>query len=273
MKRLKEQIKLLVLDLDGTLVNTEKKLSSRTRQTLIKLQQQGVRLVLASGRPTYGIVPLAEELAIAEYGGFILSYNGGTIIDWSTKKVLHQSILAEKYISPCYELAQKHGVNIVSYLDEFVVTEKSDDDYVQYEAKLNNMPIKQVPDFCASLIEPVSKCLIVGDPAVLVTMEQQMKAMYESELSIYRSYPFFLEINPMDIDKANSLRILNQHLGTSPEQMVACGDGFNDLTMISYAGTGVAMLNAQEAVKKAASYVTGSNDDDGVAQFVESFLL
>ncbi len=273
MERLKDKIKLLVLDLDGTLVNTEKKLSSRTRHTLIKLQQQGIRLVLASGRPTYGIVPLAEELEIAQYGGYILSYNGGMIIDWSTKEVLHQSILAEKYISPCYELAQKHGVNIVSYLDEYVVTENPEDDYVQYEAKLNNMPIKHVEDFCASLINPISKCLIVGDPTILAEMEQQMQGLYESELSIYRSYPFFLEINPLNIDKANSLQLLNEHLGTQPEHMVACGDGFNDLTMISYAGTGVAMLNAQDAVKKAATYITGSNDDDGVAQFVESFLL
>ena len=82
--------KLIVLDLDGTLTNSKKVITPRNREILIRVQEQGVRLVLASGRPTYGIVPLANELRMNEFGGFILSYNGGEIINWETQEMLYE---------------------------------------------------------------------------------------------------------------------------------------------------------------------------------------
>ena len=87
---------LLVLDLDGTLTNSKKEISPRNLQTLLRLQQSGVRLVLASGRPTYGIAPLADALHMKEYGGFILSYNGGEIIEWGTGRLLYKNLLPPK---------------------------------------------------------------------------------------------------------------------------------------------------------------------------------
>ncbi len=273
MDKLTKNIKLLVLDLDGTLTNDKKEITPRTRATLMKLQQQGVKLVLASGRPTYGVVPLAEELDMANYGGYILSYNGGTIINCQTNEYLHQSSLEPQYIPEIYDFAKKGGMEILSYKDEFIVSEDANNEYVKYESMLTKMQIKAVDCFKTAMKEDVSKCIITGSPEELALMEKEMQDIYEGKMSIYRSEKFYLEINPMGIDKANSLRMLLSKLDMTEENMAACGDGFNDLTMIQLAGLGVAMENAQDTVKEAAQYITTSNEEDGVADFVEKYLL
>lgn len=104
-------------------------------------------------------------------------------------------------------------------------------------------------------------------------VEPRVKVALGSRFSVYRSEPFFLEILPKGIDKAASLERLLAHIGMTREQMIACGDGYNDLTMIQYAGLGVAMENAVLPVRKAADFITYSNNDDGVAHVVEKFMM
>ena len=107
--------KLIVLDLDGTLTNSKKVITPRNREILIRVQEQGVRLVLASGRPTYGIVPLANELRMNEFGGFILSYNGGEIINWETQEMLYENVLPNDVVPVLYECARSHQLSILTY--------------------------------------------------------------------------------------------------------------------------------------------------------------
>jgi len=264
--------KLLVLDLDGTLTNSKKQISDRTKSTLIKAQERGITIVLASGRPTYGIVPLAEELQLAKFGGYILSYNGGTIINWKTKEVIHESLISSEKLPLLHEIAVKNGVEIISYQNEHIISETSDNEYVIYEAFLNKMVIKEVDSFKDAVSFPVPKCLIVGKPEKLQQLETEMNNSFGHEMSIYRSEPFFLELVPLNIDKAKSLQKLLHYTGHTREEMIACGDGFNDLSMIKFAGMGVAMANAQPIVKEASDYITLSNEEDGVAHVVEMFL-
>lgn len=265
--------KILVLDLDGTLTNKKKEITVHTKETLIRAQEAGVKIVLASGRPTYGIVPLAEELRLGDFEGYILSYNGGQIIDWKTKKMMYENELDPKVYPYLYECAKKNGFVILSYKDEYIVSEDAGNPYVQHEAFLNRMPSITVPNFLEVFDFPVPKCLIVGDPEPLSVLEQKMKQDLEGRMNVFRSEPFFLELVPNGIDKARSLAVLLDELGMKPEEMVAVGDGFNDLSMIQFAGLGVAMANAQDVVKEAADYVTLSNEEDGVAAVVEKFLL
>jgi Cof subfamily protein (haloacid dehalogenase superfamily) len=265
--------RLLVLDLDGTLTNSRKEITPHTRDVLLQAQERGVRLVLASGRPTYGIAPLADELRMNEFGGYILAYNGGTIIDWRTGEVLHASELTADLVAPAYEMARRHGVEILSYVDRHIITETPDNRYVQYESMLTRMPVRGVDNFCLAAGATVPKCLVVGDEQLLLPLESQMKQRFGEAMSIYRSEAFYLELNPPAIDKANSLRLLLDRLGLTADCMMACGDGFNDLTMIRLAGLGVAMGNAKEEVKAAARFVTLTNEEDGVAHAVERFLL
>jgi HAD-superfamily hydrolase, subfamily IIB len=265
--------KLLVLDLDGTLTNSQKKITRKTKEALLKAQENGVKIVLASGRPTYGIVPLADELNLDARGGYILSYNGGEIIDWKTKDLLHAKLLDPQVIPYLYDCAKKNDLAIITYQDEYIITEKPDDIYVHKEAFLNKMKIKKVDDFLSFVDFSVAKCLITGDPEQLVILEKEMNEHLKGSMGVYRSEPYFLELVPNGIDKAQSLSILLNKLGMTPNEMIACGDGFNDLSMIQFAGLGVAMANAQLAVKEQADFITLSNEEDGVAHVIERFLL
>ena len=101
--------KLLVLDLDGTLTNSKKKITDRTRNTLIEAQKRGVKIVLASGRPTYGVAPLANALELNRYEGYILSYNGGEIIDWKTGELMYKKWLENDILPYLYKCAKENG--------------------------------------------------------------------------------------------------------------------------------------------------------------------
>ncbi len=265
--------KILVLDLDGTLTNAKKEITPHTRDTLIKAQEQGLKIVLASGRPTYGIVPLADELRLGDYEGYILSYNGGQIIDWKTKEMMYENVLNPQIYPYLYECARKNGFTILSYKDEYIVSEDAGNPYVQHEAFLNRMSSITVPCFLDVIDFPVAKCLIVGNPEPLAVLEQEMKVELEGKLNVFRSEPFFLELVPNGIDKARSLAVLLDELKMKPEEMIAVGDGFNDLSMIKFAGLGVAMSNAQEVVRQEADYITLSNEEDGVAAVVDKFFF
>lgn len=267
------QYKLLVLDLDGTLTNSEKKISSKTKETLLKAQEAGTIIVLASGRPTYGIVPLADELQLDKFGGYILSYNGGEIINWKSKEMLHAVLLDREVLPYLYDCAKKNDFAIITYQDEFIITENPEDIYVGKESFLNKMEVKKVDDFLSSVNFPIAKCLITGDPERLLKLEKEMNDHLQGSMGVFRSEPFFLELVPNGIDKARSLAVLLDKIGMTKEQMMACGDGFNDLSMIQFAGLGVAMANAQDAVKQDANYITLSNEEDGVAYAVKKFIL
>lgn len=264
--------KLIVLDLDGTLTNSQKVITPRNRETLIRVQEQGVRLVLASGRPTYGIVPLANELRMNEFGGFILSYNGGEIINWESGEMIYENVLPNDIVPLLYESARSHHLSILTYDGAEIVTENSKDPYVEKEAFLNKMAVRETNDFLTDITLPVAKCLIVGDADALTPLESELSLRLQGKINVFRSEPYFLELVPQGIDKAQSLAVLLKELGISREEIIAIGDGYNDLSMIKFAGLGIAMGNAQEPVKKAADYITLSNEEDGVAEAIDRHL-
>lgn len=265
--------KLLVLDLDGTLTNSKKEITRHTKETLIKAQEAGLKVVLASGRPTYGVAPLANELELQKYEGYILAYNGGEIIDWKTRELMYEKQLDSDLLPYLYRCAKENDFAIVTYENEYVLTEKPDDEYVLKEALLNVMKIKKVDNFLEAVKHPITKCLIVGEPSRLALLEKEMYEKLKDRMGVFRSEPYFLELVPKGIDKAQSLSVLLEEIGMTKNELIAIGDGFNDLSMIQYAGLGIAMENAQDVVKQAADFITLSNEEDGVAYAVEKFYL
>ena len=265
--------KVLVLDIDGTLTNSKKEITKETKKALHEAQEHGVIVVLASGRPTPGIVPIADEIELDKFGGYILSFNGAVITNYQTKEVVYETVLPMDELSKLYQSSKEHGVTIVTYKHDSILTENEEDQYVAIEARINKMPVRKVDNFVAQITKPVTKCLMVGDGDYLAEVEQDMCKEYGDRLNVYRSEPFFLEIMPQNIDKAYSLSKLLNIIGLTKDEMIACGDGFNDLSMIKYAGLGVAMGNAQEVVKESANYVTATNDENGVANVVNEFIL
>ena len=265
--------KMIVLDLDGTLTNDKKEITPRTKQALMQAQAAGVHVVLASGRPTYGIVPLAEELKLKGNRGYILAFNGGKIIDCTNNEVLFEQKLDEQLVPILFQEAKKAGMEILTYQGEGIAATNKDDEYVQHEAFINKMPVMQYDDFLNQLVYPINKCLIVGDPTPLHELEIRLAKELEGKMDVYRSADFFLECVPLGIDKARALDRLISSLGISREEVIACGDGYNDLSMIRFAGLGVAMANAAKDIQSEADFVTLSNEEDGVVHVIEHFIL
>lgn len=265
--------RILVLDLDGTLTNRDKVITPKTKQALMGLQAKGGRIVLASGRPTFGVMPLARELELEKNGGFILSYNGGVIVNCQTGETVFSRLLPEEANGRIIDLAKEHGVNLLTYEGDMIITPDDTCPYVAKEASINKLEVKKIDNMKSYVTFPVPKYLFLDDGDYLVSVEAKVKATLGKPFSVYRSEPFFLEILPRGIDKAQSLERLLELLGLAKNQMIACGDGYNDLSMISFAGLGVAMENAVLPVKQAADYVTLSNNDDGIAHVVEKFML
>lgn len=267
---------IIALDLDGTLTNSEKNITPRTFDALMKAQREGVRLVLASGRPTFGIAALANQLQLADYGGYVLSYNGGRIIDWCEKTVIFSQVVDQKLVPILYDFAEKAQLPIVTYLPEAILASKNEGEYLAEEARINGMPVVVAQNFVEEVMQIAggsTKFLIPGEPELLIQLESEMKAALSEQMEVFRSAPFFLELPPKGIDKAQSLQRLLTHLGLERESLMAFGDGFNDLSMIQFAGQGVAMANAVEEVKSIADFVTTSNEEDGIAHALEQLLF
>ena len=264
---------LIALDLDGTLTNNKKEMTSRTRQALLSAEQQGLRIVLASGRPTYGITALAEDLQLKDYGGYILAFNGGRITDCSTGAIVFDQPLSPSVVDPLYTALKSAGMEMLTYQDEVIAATKKANKYVLHEAFINKMPVVEYDDFVHQVKYPINKCLVVGDPAPLHELEMRLVESFKGRMDAYRSAGFFLECVPPGIDKARSLARLFEILSISKDEVIACGDGYNDQNMIRYAGLGVAMANAPKDVQDTADYITYSNEEDGVAHVVEKFVL
>ncbi|WP_227939457.1 Cof-type HAD-IIB family hydrolase [Alkalihalobacillus deserti] len=264
--------KMIVLDLDDTLLRDDHTISTRTKKALMTAQQQGVKVVLASGRPTYGMNKIAEELKLKEYGSFILSFNGAKIIDVQTKKEHFSSTLTPDMVHRLYELSQAEGVSIHTYVEDWIITE-NEHPYTLKEGEITGLPIKKVASFVESVTGPVVKVLMVENPEKLIKVEEKLKKEFAGTLSIMRSKPYFLEFLEEGVTKGSSLNTLIQTLGIERDEVIAMGDSYNDLAMIEFAGLGVAMGNAPDDIKEVADYVTDSNMNDGVAKVVEKFIL
>lgn len=266
--------KLLVLDVDGTLLNEAKEISKRTLAALLKVQHMGVRIVLASGRPTYGLLSIAQTLELGNFGGFIVSYNGCQIINAQDGKILFERRINPEMLPYLEKKAQKNGFDLVTYQDNTLITNAPENDFIRKEAKLNDLIIIDEEEFSTSIDFAPCKCVLVSDDEeALIDLENHWKKRLDGTLDAFRSESYFLEVVPPGVDKANTLGVLMEQLGVAREEVIAIGDGVCDVTMLQLAGLGIAMGHSQDSVKVCADYVTASNEEDGVAQAVEKMIL
>lgn len=264
---------ILVLDLDGTLTNSKKEITKPTLEALIEIQEAGKKVVLASGRPTCGVLPLAKQLHLDRYGSYILSFNGAKITDCRSGESIYNKTLPTTVIPTIYEVASKYPVDILGYLPDTVLSGLQTNEYSRLEASINKIPLLSVSDFCEQVTKlQNNKLLLTGEPAVIANAKAELTQMFRGLLNIYCSEPYFLEIMPQNIDKAYSLEKLLHSIGLTADDMICCGDGYNDITMIEYAGLGVAMANAQPLIRDKADFITKSNDEDGILFVINQFM-
>ncbi|MFT4072535.1 MAG: Cof-type HAD-IIB family hydrolase [Dysgonamonadaceae bacterium] len=268
--------KLLVIDVDDTMLNSQGEISKRTHATIRKVQQMGIKVVLASGRPTHGLKRIAEEIELKNYDGYFLSYNGGQIFKCQKG---HNELLFEKRINPellplLEEKARQLDLDIFTYHQDFIITNNPDNPHIKREAEINQMRLIQVDNLSESIDFWPCKCMLVSDDEnILLSLEEHWHKRLNGSLDVFRSESYYLEAVPPFIDKGNTLGILLDILKIKPEEVVAIGDGVRDFSMIQMVGLGVAMGNAKESVRACADIVTLSNDQDGAAAAIEKIFL
>lgn len=265
--------KVLVLDIDGTLTNSHKDITPATKTGIQAILKKGHLCVLASGRPAPGMRRYEHELELEKYGGYLLAQNGARILASHTGEVIYQKALPLEIVPGLYEFARENGCGLATHKGNAVITAFAPDVYVSLEARINGMPMRQVENFGDFVDFDIYKCFMTAEDGKAAVLERRLREIYGDKAAIYRSEPFFIEIVPKGVDKGDSLRRLMEHIGIPREDVVCCGDGFNDISMLRYAGVGVAMGNARQEVKDAADYVTATNDEDGIAQVIDRFFL
>jgi len=265
---------VIALDMDGTLTNSQKVITETTRKALIKIQESGKRVVICTGRPEYSVLPFAKELEMDRHSGFIITFNGSRILNVETEEVVYNLPFDQELLIPICEMVRKYpDTDILSYFGPNLLSGIQPNQYSEHESWSNQMPILHAKDFPnAEKYAPLNCLFAGGEPEVLFQLQKDIEETFGDQLYLYRSEPFFLEIMPPGVDKAFALEKLMEHLNLSVESLICVGDGYNDVSMMKYAGLGVAMDNAHPGVKEHADYITKSNDEDGIVDVLEKFM-
>ena len=265
--------KLIVMDMDGTLTNSKKEITPTTQDVLIEAQRQGAKLVLASGRPTHGLYKEAKQLRMDEFGGYLMSFNGARICSFPQEQVMYNHVVLPKCKRPIVNNARALNLSVMIHDGEYVVTEDENCYKADYEASICNMKIKVVEDL-NDYIEDYdpNKFLVSGPDDYVKSQLEDFRLPFGDMLTICTSAPFYIEVVDNGIDKGSSLARLCESLHIDVKEVIAFGDEMNDLTMLQYAGSGVAMGNAVKPIKLIADVVTLSNDDDGIAHILKPYL-
>ncbi|MCQ2409950.1 MAG: Cof-type HAD-IIB family hydrolase [Clostridia bacterium] len=264
--------KIVFLDIDGTLVNSEKKITPDTKNALMRIQKSGVKLAIASGRPSPGVIPFADELELDKYAGYILPFNGCNIINYQTKEVVYANTLKMDVVRKAYDTAKEYGLEMITYKGDRILSETDDNPYLLIEARINKMEVEKVPNVYEAIDEPPVKCLLLGDGDYLGKIEPEIREKIGAGASVFRSEVFFMEVVPEGLDKAAAIAELIKKTGIDQSETVAFGDGYNDITMVEYAGLGVAMSNGCDRIKEVADRIAPDNNSDGIAAVINDIF-
>ncbi|MBQ3484226.1 MAG: HAD family phosphatase [Clostridia bacterium] len=262
-------IRAIAFDLDDTLLRSDGSISGYTVDVLRRAQEQGIFILPASGR-TFGsmmkavppILPLASALA---------SCNGSEV--WAPEgALLMQELLPVELAHEVAAFAAARGVYCQTYSpDRFFYTVEND--WAASYAKLSSLQGECVGDLCAFIRKPVTKLLMMDKPERVAELLREAQALFAGRASLTCSKPYFLECNPLLATKANALKWCGKHFGFDMQELICFGDSLNDVSMLEAAGKGVAVANAREDVKALGFEICRSNDEDGVAHYIEDYIL
>ncbi|MDD2821460.1 MAG: Cof-type HAD-IIB family hydrolase [Flavobacterium sp.] len=261
--------KMLVLDMDDTLLTDDHTISNENATMLFKAQELGVYVVLASGRPTPAMTAYAKELQLDN--SFMISYNGAVITDLKEDKIIFEQTLSQQQIHELYDYSLKSKTHIITYVDGKIVSE-TDSEYIEIEKNITGLEHNKVNSFKEEVKSAAIKCILLEEPSYLKEVEKDLK-LAMPHLSVCMSKPFFLEVAQNGIDKGASIKFLAEKLNILQSEIIAVGNAGNDLTMIEYAGLGVWVDNVDPELRDKADVIVASNNNHGVAEVVRRFIL
>ena len=241
-------IKLIALDTDGTLLNSKNKILPSTKAAIRKALDQGVKVVLCSGRPIAGLAHFMKELGIEGSDQYAVTLNGA-ITRTADGKIMTQDLVSNKLYRELTKFAKEQ------------------------KAWENTAPLFiRTPDEMPNDFQ-ISKGCFVGDKALLDQFEPILRTKFDQDLYIVRADDHLLECLHPNVNKGNGLKELGEKIGISTNEMIAFGDERNDISMFDIVGTAVAMGNGSQEAKDHANFITASNDDDGIAKALDKFIF
>lgn len=272
------QIKMVGLDLDGTLLNSKKELTPFTKEVIAKAIEKGVHVLVATGRPFTGVPKELREFPGMRYA---LTSNGARILDTESGELLIEHLLSKESAKKTLEITGKYDTLQEIYFDGQGYAQKDKLDNVERYHHDPNMwnyvrssriPVPDIMELLESKEQELDKV-----QALFADMDERRAAWEElskcEDLNLVSSLKYNIEINAAGVNKGKGLIALGKILGIEREEIMAIGDGDNDIEMITEAGVGIAMGNAEDAVKCNADYVAGTNDEDGAAQAIVRYVL
>ncbi len=264
----------LILDIDGTLVNSQKVVSEATRDAIIEAQKRGKTVAIASGRSISGIRRTASSISLEEFGGYVIAYNGTTVVNCKTGECIYNQMISTEMIAPVYEAAKEAKVGILVYHDQQkeLLSGNGVDKYIEADARACEITIRETKHFVQDINFPINKFLLTGEPEYMCEVEKKMQEKFGDRLNVFRSDPYYVELLPKFVDKGVAVEKLMKHLDIKKDKVICIGDSYNDLPMLRRVGLGVAMGNAQKEVKEAADFITDSNDEDGIVKVIKKFM-
>ena len=273
-----KHIKMIGLDLDGTLLNGRKEVTDHTRKILEQAIAQGIIVLVATGRPLTGIPGQVRAIQGMQYA---LTTNGARIYDLLQDRTILEHPLSCEKAKKVLKIAEKYDTLQEAYFDREVYAQEDQLKRISHYHKNPHMweYVRATRTAVPSMIEWYEECGRDADKLQLMFADMQELAHARKELEeipglvLTGSLGNNIEINAEGIDKGIGILELGRRLGISREEIMACGDGDNDLEMLKAVGVGVAMGNADADVKAAADYVTDTNEEEGVAKAVEKFAL
>jgi Cof subfamily protein (haloacid dehalogenase superfamily) len=266
-------IRMIAIDLDDTLLRSDLSISYRTRNAIKRAESAGIVVVLASGRIPAAMERFARLLGMHKRPGDLVCNNGTLIQESHTGKIVHDICIPPEVALIAYDLAIAEGFAVQLYENDVMYVSRSNE-FTDYDQKLTGLRQVVADNFRDMVAAGCHKLLIPGDPMILAPLESLMRTYVGSDLTLFTSKPYFLEILPPQTDKGTALEKVAELLNIDREAVLAIGDSMNDEAMLRWAGISVAMANGDERIKNIASIVTDkTNDDDGVADVIDRYLL
>jgi len=259
--------KLLATDLDGTLLNSKSEVSEHTRKTILAAIEQGMLFVPSTGRPLCGVERICEMFP----GDFpVITYNGAAAMTSKTQRVLFSQDLKRGDAKEIYELGVERGVPIIIWEGETLHVSHICFEIELYQ-KITGATLHVLENFDA--LSVITKIIWLVQPEDGRQLTLALGERFAGRMNVHTSHPCLLEFVDVKASKGLALQAIGEAHGITADEIIAAGDGFNDVSMLKYAGLSVAMSNAPEDIRALCKHVTCSNDEDGVAKVIEEFVL
>ena len=267
-------IKLVAIDMDGTLLNSKKELLEETKQYFKDFHKKGTDtlLVLCTGRPESGIRPYLKDLGYLEENHYIISQNGANIYESQTGIRVMDAFLDSAAIQKWIELGKKHGISVMGAgVDYYYSFDEDPTEWMEFEVKIVSGKLKRITTE-ESLSTDFYELLLLGDEKQLNEFETFIPEERRDEFYVARSQKYLLEVLKKGVNKAFGLEKLAAALNIDPCEIAAIGDAANDIEMLEYAGLAIAMGNASEEVKAISDIVTDTNENNGVIKAIDNLI-